>query len=127
MPPVASTALRPPRKPASSPAPASTPARRSSVQYLPPLAPGLTNSASPPDPERAAAKLTLLVLKSDALYAVSDYWLEGGRLTYVLPSGTEQSLDPNEVDWSTTVQLNSERGATVRLRNAPRDQVGAFQ
>jgi len=127
VPPMASAVLPPSRQPASSPAPSSPPAKKFSVQYLPPSAPGLANSASASDPVPAQTKLTLLVLKSDALYAVSDYWLEGGRLTYVLPGGSVQSLDPSEVDWSTTIQLNTQRGAIVRLRNAPRAQVKAFQ
>ena len=79
-------------------------------------------SAAPPvlATERPAAQLSLIALKGEAIYAATDYWIESGRLLYVLRSGTEGALDLNEVDWDRTAQLNAERGITVTLRDRPR-------
>ena len=64
------------------------------------------------------AALTLIALKSETIYAVSDYWFDNGHLSYVLSSGTEQMVDINEVDWRRTTQLNAELGVTLTLRSA---------
>jgi hypothetical protein len=70
--------------------------------------------------ERATAQLTLIATKGEAIYAATDYWIEGGRLLYVLRRGAEGALDLNEVDWDRTAQLNGENGITVSLRARPR-------
>ena len=67
--------------------------------------------------QRRPSGLTLIFLKSEAIYAVTDYWLDNGRLNYVLSSGTEQSVDFGEVDWSKTLGLNAERGVPITLRS----------
>jgi hypothetical protein len=67
--------------------------------------------------QRRPSGLTLIVLKSEAIYAVTDYWLDNGRLNYVLSSGTDQSVDFGEVDWSKTLGLNAERGVPITLRS----------
>jgi len=69
--------------------------------------------------ERPPVQLTLIALKGEAIYAATDYWIEGGRLFYVLRSGAEGAWDLNEVDWDRTAQLNAERGITVTLRARP--------
>ena len=109
-----------------------------SIRYVPPGAPvrqngvagGLLNASKPAvesDPaggrelnlasERHSTALTLIALKSAAIYAATDYWLDSGRLFYVLPTGIEQSADLSDVDWKNTFQLNSERGVRVALRS----------
>ena len=70
--------------------------------------------------ERTPVQLTLIALKGEAIYAATDYCIEGGRLFYVLRSSVEGALDLNEVDWDRTAQLNAERGITVTLRARPR-------
>ena len=67
--------------------------------------------------QRRPSGLTLIFLKSEAIYAVTDYWLDNGRLNYVLSSGTNQSVDLGEVDWSKTLGLNAERGVVITLRS----------
>jgi len=67
--------------------------------------------------QRRLAKFALIALKSETIYAVVDYWLENGRLSYVLASGTEHSADLSDLDWSRTTQLNAERGVTLTLRS----------
>jgi hypothetical protein len=105
------------------------------IRYLPPTIPAMQDepgvpSAAAPEPspgaesgsasERRSAQLTLLALKTETIYAVTNYWLEGDRLFYVLPSGGEGAFDLSEVDWGRTTQLNAERGVTITLRPAPR-------
>ena len=70
--------------------------------------------------ERSSTPLTLIALKGEAIYAATDYWIEAGRLSYVLRSGAQGAFDLNEVDWDRTAQLNAERGITVTLRPRPR-------
>ncbi len=87
-----------------------------------------TLTASPTDSAAGSvlatppAQLTLIALKGEAIYAATDYWIEGGRLFYVLRGGAEGAFDLNEVDWDRTVQLNAERGTTVTMRAGPRVQ-----
>ena len=77
-------------------------------------------AAAESDPATPLAKVTLIARKGEASYAVTDYWIEGGRLFYVLRGGAEGAFDLNEVDWDRTTQLNAERGITVTLRARPR-------
>jgi hypothetical protein len=97
----------------------------SSARYLSPPATGTQYTASyqaplstvsNPSMGRQQAQLTLIVFKSEAIYAASDYWIDEGRLNYVLSDGTEHSSDLSEVDWRRTTQLNSERGVRLALR-----------
>ena len=66
--------------------------------------------------ERGAAQLTLIALKDGTTYGVTDYWIEGGRLSYTFGNGAEGSFDSGNVDWRKTIQLNAERGIIVTLR-----------
>jgi len=110
---------------------------RSIIRYLPPSISGMpseSSSATLAGPstaaaadstvaaERPLAQLTLIALKGEAIYAITNYWIEGNRLFYVLRSKTETALDLNDVDWDGTTQLNAERGITVTLRARPRVQ-----
>lgn len=70
-------------------------------------------------PATRLAQLTLIALKGEAIYAATDYWIQGGRLFYVLRNGTEGAFDLSEVDWDRTAQINAERGITVTLRARP--------
>ena len=83
----------------------------------------LTASSAAPAAESGLAtppgQLTLIALKGEAIYAATDYWIESGRLFYVLRNGAEGTFDLNEVDWDRTAQLNAERGITVTLRARP--------
>ena len=122
---------RPPAEWSAMPATASRPI----IRYLPPSisgmpseASGATLTAASATPlaeaviatERPPVQLTLIALKGEAIYAATDYWIEGGRLFYVLRNGSEDAFDLNEVDWARTTQLNAERGITVTLRDHPR-------
>jgi hypothetical protein len=74
------------------------------------------------DPHSSSAQLTLIALHNESIWAVSEYWLAGDRLDYVLPSGAHESCALNDVDLMRTTQLNSERGITVSFREAPPHQ-----
>lgn len=104
------------REPARAQAPP-----QSSAPAQPQTAPAAVPSATPAlnaDPRTSSASLTLVALRNETIYAVSEYWLAGDRLAYVLPSGVQQSCPLNDVDLMRTTQLNSERGITVSFREA---------
>ncbi len=94
------------------------------LRYAPPSYPAMTNTSangnyvltspeqvpqtSPVEvPQTKASQLTLLALRNEIIYAVTQYWVDGDHL----------SLD--EVDWARTKQLNAERGVNVTLRARP--------
>jgi hypothetical protein len=55
-----------------------------------------------------ATRLKMIALKSENVYAVTKYRINGGSLSYVLPSGATGSVDITEVDWRVTSRLNGE-------------------
>ena len=52
---------------------------------------------------------TLIALKSEEVFAVTNYQIDDGRLNYVLSGGTSGSADVSEVDWTRTSELNTAR------------------
>jgi hypothetical protein len=106
------------------------------LRYAPPSYPAMTSTSNGnyvlPDPEPVsqvspvevhqakASQLTLLALKTEVIYAVTQYWVDGDHLSYVRPSGASGDLSLDELDWARTTQLNSERGVNVTLRTRPR-------
>ena len=54
------------------------------------------------------ARVRLIALKSENVYAVTNYRINGGSLSYVLASGGKGSVDVTEVDWRATSRLNAE-------------------
>lgn len=69
-----------------------------------------------------SSSLTLIALRSETIYVVASYWLDGDNLDYVLPSGAQSACALNEVDLARTTQLNSERGIVVSFHEAPAAQ-----
>ena len=55
-----------------------------------------------------ANRVRLIALKSENVYAVTNYHINGGSLSYVLASGATGSVDVTEVDWRATSRLNTE-------------------
>ncbi len=107
-----------------------------SLRYAPPSYPAMTNTsangtdilpsreqvpqASPVEVHQAKApQLTLLALKNEIIYAVTQYWVDGDHLSYLRPSGASGDLSLDELDWARTTQLNAERGVNVTLRARP--------
>ena len=49
-----------------------------------------------------------IALKPGNVYAVTNYRIREGSVTYVLSSGAKGSVDITEVDWRKTSHLNAE-------------------
>lgn len=63
--------------------------------------------------------IAVLYLKDGSSYAVTDYWLEGGKLHYVASYGGENAIDESALDLQRTVNENAAQGLTFTLRPAP--------
>ncbi|MGA7916544.1 MAG: hypothetical protein WCA00_15020, partial [Candidatus Acidiferrales bacterium] len=61
----------------------------------------------------------ILYLKDGSSYAVSDYWLAGGKLHYVTSYGGENVIDESQLDLQRTVNENGARGLDFTLRPEP--------
>jgi hypothetical protein len=69
----------------------------------------------------------VFVLKSGTLLEVSNYTYQTGRIRYELASGGTGVISTDEVDWTTTTQVNSRRGVRVTLRGGhPAGSEGGF-
>jgi hypothetical protein len=122
-PPRAQNFAQPSAYPTREAAPATSAAMNAS--YVVSVDPGFVKTSQTvqptPAPEsRVAAKLlTLLALRNETIYAVTDYWLDGDRLDYLLPSGNRGICALKELDLVRTTQLNSERGVAVTFSDVP--------
>jgi hypothetical protein len=63
--------------------------------------------------------VAILYLKDGSSYAVTDYWLEGGKLHYVASYGGENAIDESALDLQRTVNENAAQGLTFTLRPSP--------
>ena len=61
----------------------------------------------------------VIFLRDGSSYAVSDYWLAGGKLHYITSYGGENSVDLNQLDLQRTVNDNATRGVEFTLRPTP--------
>ena len=66
-----------------------------------------------------AAPLTLIFLVDGTNFAVTDYWLAGGRLHYITSYGGENSVAFEKFDLQKTVDENYKLGILFSLRPAP--------
>lgn len=57
--------------------------------------------------------LTMLVLKSDEVYAISSFHLDGGVLKFKDSRGVAGVVDANEIDWLRTGEMTSAARATI--------------
>jgi hypothetical protein len=73
--------------------------------------PGTITAASVPP------GVPLFVMNTGALLELTGYTFEGGRITYALVGGGSGEIGADEVDWSATLRLNSERGLRIILRS----------
>src|SRR5258708_38837478 len=91
----------------------------SNVNYIL-TGPEQVSQASPVEVHQIkASQLTLLALRNEIIYAVTQYWGDGDHLSYLRPSGASGDLSLDELDWARTTQLNSERGVSLTLRTTP--------
>jgi len=63
-----------------------------------------------------APGVPVFVLKSGMVLEVGNYTYQDGRISYELAAGGNGVISTDEVDWSTTTRLNSQRGVRVTLR-----------
>ncbi len=70
----------------------------------------------------AIAPEMALYLKDGTVYALSDYWVAGGKLHYVTNYGGENAIDLEQIDMQRTVDVNAKRGINVTLKPAPAAQ-----
>jgi hypothetical protein len=61
---------------------------------------------TPMAPAPDSQQLTLIALKTGALFAVSSYHIDDNLLNYWTAGGTQGSVDSHDVDWRRTTQLN---------------------
>jgi len=57
----------------------------------------------------------VFVLKTGMVLAVGNYSYQDGRISYELSSGGSGVISADEVDWTTTTQVNLQRGVRVSL------------
>jgi len=67
-------------------------------------------------PGSAAPGVPGFVLKSGMVLEVGNYTYQDGRISYELASGGSGVIGTDEVDWTTTTRINSQRGVRVMLR-----------
>jgi hypothetical protein len=63
-----------------------------------------------------APGIPVFVLKTGTVLAVGNYTYQDGRISYELASGGSGLISTDEVDWTTTTQVNQQRGVRVTLR-----------
>jgi hypothetical protein len=84
----------------------------------PDSAPWTSQEPTTQEPARQEpVQLILFAMRNGTTRGAKDCWLEGGRLHFVLPDGTERSADLQDVDWGRTNQLSFARGSRIVLRN----------
>jgi hypothetical protein len=64
----------------------------------------------------AAPGVPVFVLKTGMVLEVGNYTYQNGRISYELAGGGSGVISSDEVDWSTTTRVNSQRGVRVTLR-----------
>ena len=63
-----------------------------------------------------APGMPVFVLKTGMLLEVGNYTYQEGRISYELASGGSGVISTDEVDWTTTSRVNSQRGVRMMLR-----------
>jgi hypothetical protein len=63
----------------------------------------------------AAVGGPVFILKTGTVLAVGNYQYQDGRITYTLAGGGGGVLNAEDVDWTTTTQVNNQRGVRMTL------------
>jgi len=63
----------------------------------------------------ASAGSPVFILKTGTVLAVGNYQYQDGRITYTLSHGGGGVVSTDEVDWTTTTRVNTERGVRMTL------------
>jgi hypothetical protein len=67
-----------------------------------------TTSVAPNVKAESAARLTILVLKSNQMIEVTKYRMDSGQVNYQELNGGDGSVDSQQIDWLRTTQMTSE-------------------
>ena len=80
----------------------------------------LSHDAPPPSLANIASLpgMPVFVLTTGTVLSVSGYGYQDNRITYTLIGGGSGVISSDEVDWTTTTQLNTQRGVRVTLHNS---------
>jgi hypothetical protein len=93
----------------------------------PPLSYPSSDAGAPPD-DQSLTQYTdtgkiempvLLYMKDRSVFAASDYWVENGKLHYVLSTGAEKTVELDQVDIRRTMAENADLGTQVTLKPRP--------
>lgn len=76
-----------------------------------------TQSVSVTRTVASAPGTPVFVLKSGMALSVGNFSYRDGRITYTLAGGGSGVISTDEVDWSATTRVNSQRGVRVTLRS----------
>jgi hypothetical protein len=57
----------------------------------------------------------VFILKTGAVLAVGNYQYQEGRITYTLANGGGGVVSTDDVDWTTTTRVNTQRGVRMTL------------
>jgi hypothetical protein len=68
----------------------------------------------------------VFILKSGMTLAVGNYTYQDGRISYELASGGSGVISTDEVDWTATTKVNSQRGVRVTLRGGHPNGTAGF-
>ena len=71
-----------------------------------------------PAPVNAAPGMPVFVLTNGTILSVSGYGYTDSRITYSLVGGGTGVISTDDVDWTTTTQLNAQRGVRMTLHNS---------
>jgi hypothetical protein len=73
-----------------------------------------------------APGVPVFVLKSGMVLEVGNYTYQDGRINYELASGGSGVISTDEVDWSTTTRVNTQRGVRTMLRGGHPNATAGF-
>jgi hypothetical protein len=57
----------------------------------------------------------VFILKTGTVLTVGNYQYQDGRITYTLASGGGGVVSAEDVDWTTTIRVNNQRGLRMTL------------
>jgi len=77
----------------------------------------VTRSVSLPANVQTAPGMPLFVLNSGAILSVSGYGYSDNRITYSLVGGGSGVISTDDIDWTTTTNLNNQRGVRLTLHS----------
>ena len=63
----------------------------------------------------ASPGVPVFVLKTGAVLSLGNYQYQDGRITYTLANGGGGVVSTDDIDWTTTTRMNTQRGVNMPL------------